>query len=72
VQADKDYNNSPFVLLWKQTSMGRDFNSLKLATTIHHKTRVVTAGLEEQDPFKIFRQKVKDKPARVTHFRLIE
>jgi hypothetical protein len=64
VQADKDYNNSPFILLWQQTSMGRDFNSLKLATTIHHKTRVVTAGLEEQDPFKIFRQKVKDKPVK--------
>ncbi len=64
VQADKDYNNSPFVLLWQQTGMGRDFNSLKLATTTHHKTGVVTAGLEEQDPFKIFRQKVKDKPVK--------
>jgi hypothetical protein len=62
--ADKDYNNSPYALLWQQTGMGRVFNSFKWVTTKHHTSHQVTLGLEEQDPFKVFRQKVKNKPVK--------
>jgi hypothetical protein len=61
-QAEKDYNNSPLVLLWQQTGMGRKFNALGLTTITYHKTHFVTPGLEEVDPFKIFRQEVQNNP----------
>ena len=61
-KAEKDYHNSPFVLLWQQTGMGQKFIALGLATITHHKTHFVTPGLEEVDPFKIFRQEVQNNP----------
>jgi hypothetical protein len=63
LQNDKDYNNSPFVLIQQHTALGQEFDNLRFHSRTHFKTKQQIRGLDAENPFQLVRVLAKSDPS---------